>query len=76
MPHSSSEQRQSFLWIAVALLLVALLVLLGPVLAPFVAAAIIGYVLNPGVDWLVARRIPRPSAVMLIMIATFVVAQA
>lgn len=72
MPLSTSEQRQSLLWIAIGILLVALFVLLGPVLAPFVAAAIIGYVLNPGVDWLTARRIPRTSAVMLIIIATFI----
>jgi len=72
MPFSTSEQRQSLLWIAIGILLVALFVLLGPVLAPFVAAAIIGYVLNPGVDWLTARRIPRTSAVMLIIIATFI----
>jgi predicted PurR-regulated permease PerM len=72
MPFSTSEQRQSLLWIAICILLVALFVLLGPVLAPFVAAVIIGYVLNPGVDWLTARRIPRTSAVMLIIIATFI----
>ena len=72
MPLSTSEQRQSLLWLAIGILLFALFVLLGPVLAPFVAAAIIGYVLNPGVDWLTARRIPRTSAVMLIIIATFI----
>lgn len=72
MSLSTSEQRQSLLWIAIGILLVALFVLLGPVLAPFVAAAMIGYVLNPGVDWLTARRIPRTSAVMLIIIATFI----
>ena len=72
MPLSTSEQRQSLLWLAIGILLVALFVLLGPVLAPFVAAAIIGYVLNPGVDWLTERRIPRVTAVMLIIIATFI----
>ncbi len=72
MPFSTSEQRQSLLWIAIGILLVALFVLLGPVLAPFVAAAMIGYVLNPGVDWLTERRIPRVTAVMLIIIATFI----
>ena len=72
MPLSTSEQRQSLLWLAIGILLVALFVLLGPVLAPFVAAAMIGYVLNPGVDWLTERRIPRVTAVMLIIIATFI----
>ncbi len=72
MPLSTSEQRQSLLWLAIGILLIALFVLLGPVLAPFVAAAMIGYVLNPGVDWLTERRIPRVTAVMLIIIATFI----
>jgi predicted PurR-regulated permease PerM len=51
------------------LLTVVMLVLLGPVLTPFVAAAIICYVLNPGVDWLAARRMPRALAVVVVMLA-------
>ncbi len=74
MPLSfTSEQKQSWLWLAVGLALIVLLVLLGPVLAPFLAAAIIAYALNPGVDWICSRRIgtlrmPRSLAVIIVML--------
>ncbi len=64
----TSEQKQTLLWLLVGVLLVAMLVLLGPVLTPFVAAAILSYVLNPGVDWLAARRLPRVVAVLIMML--------
>ena len=63
------EQRPVLLWLAAGLLLSILLVLLGPVLTPFVAAAVIGYMLNPGVDWLTTRGLPRILSVLLVMIA-------
>ncbi|MGB4346577.1 MAG: AI-2E family transporter [Burkholderiaceae bacterium] len=63
----TSEQKQTLLWLIAGALLVAMLVLLGPVLTPFVAAAILSYVLNPGVDWLAARRLPRVLAVLIMM---------
>jgi len=74
MPLSfTSDQKQTWLWLALGLLLVALLALLGPVLTPFIAAAIIAYALNPGVDWIVSRRIgrfamPRALAVLIVML--------
>ncbi|WP_039789202.1 AI-2E family transporter [Herbaspirillum huttiense] len=58
MPFSlSEEQKQNLAWLIVGILLLALLVALGPMLSPFVAAGIIGYALNPGVDWIASRRI-------------------
>ena len=63
------EHRQTWLWIAIGLLFVLLLWLLGPVLTPFVAAAIIGYVLNPGVDWLTKRGIPRALSVLVALVS-------
>lgn len=66
---TSPEQRQTLLWLAVAILLTVMLVLLGPILTPFVAAAIIGYMLNPGVDGLAARGLPRALAVMVAITA-------
>ena len=58
MPFSlSEEQKQNLVWLIVGILLLALLVALGPMLSPFVAAGIIGYALNPGVDWIASRRI-------------------
>jgi predicted PurR-regulated permease PerM len=69
----NSEQKQTMLWLAVGLVLAALLVKLGPVLAPFVAAGILAYALNPAVDWLAAHRVgriglPRAAAVIVVML--------
>jgi predicted PurR-regulated permease PerM len=76
------EQKQTAFWIAVWLAFVFLLVTLGPVLTPFLAAAIIAYALNPGVDRLAALhigsfgrfghaggglRIPRALAVLIVV---------
>lgn len=77
MPFSfTSEQKQTWLWLTCGIALVALLVLLGPVLTPFVAAGILAYALNPGVDWLVSHRIgkftlPRALGVILMMLLLF-----
>ncbi len=67
------EQKQTALWLGIGILLVALLVLLGPVLAPFIAAAILAYALNPMVDWLASKRagritVPRPVAVIAVLL--------
>lgn len=77
MPFSfTSEQKQTWLWLACGLALVMLLMLLGPVLAPFIAAAILAYALNPGVDWLGSHRIgkfrmPRALGVAVMMLLLF-----
>lgn len=74
MPFSfSPEHKQTVLWLALGIALVALLVALGPILSPFIAATIIAYALNPVVDWLSARRInklavPRPLAVLIVVL--------
>jgi|SRR5450830_6821 len=74
MPFSlSNEQKQSLLWLILGLLLLGLVILLGPMLTPFITAAILAYALNPGVDWLARRRLgrfplPRTLAVMLVML--------
>jgi predicted PurR-regulated permease PerM len=58
MPFSlSEEQKQNLAWLIVGILLLSLLVALGPMLSPFVAAGILGYALNPGVDWIASRRL-------------------
>lgn len=61
-------QRQTLLWAAVGALLVWAIAALGPVLTPFVAAGILAYVLEPGVRWLAAHRVPRVLAVLLVMV--------
>jgi predicted PurR-regulated permease PerM len=78
--HSSSmsfltpQRMQAALWIGLGVLLLLLMYLLAPVLAPFALAAIIAYLLAPGVDWLARRHLPRWSAVLLmILLAVLVV---
>jgi predicted PurR-regulated permease PerM len=70
------EQKQSAFWIAVWLAFFFLLVTLGPVLTPFLAAAIIAYALNPGVDRLNRLRlgripVPRSLAVLVVVMWFF-----
>jgi len=70
------EQKQTVLWLAVGLALALLLVQLAPIMAPFVAAGILAYAMNPAVDWMSARRlsrlpIPREAAVAIVMLVFF-----
>lgn len=71
----SSEQRQTVLWLALAIALTLLAWLLGPILMPFVIAAILAYALNPWVDqvcrlrkgrWHLPRSIAAALVVMLV----------
>lgn len=57
-----------------SLLLVAgwLLYLLSPILMPFLAGALLAYVLNPVVDRLVRWRLPRVPAVILVFLVLLV----
>jgi predicted PurR-regulated permease PerM len=64
----SARQRQTLLWALVAVVLVAFIFALGPVLTPFFAAAILAYVLAPGVTWMQSKKIPRLLAVLLMMV--------
>jgi predicted PurR-regulated permease PerM len=71
----TDRQRQTLLWTAVGLVLIWALVALGPVLTPFAAAAILAYALQPTVEWMVKRRLPRVLAVSLtILLAILAVA--
>jgi predicted PurR-regulated permease PerM len=62
--------RQSLFWGAVALSAGVLLWILRPVLTPFLLGAMIAYVLQPGVEWLVRHRVPRGLAAF-VMISLF-----
>lgn len=67
-PLFTPYQRQAFFWFAFALGLGILLWVLSPVLTPFLLGAILAYMLQPGVDWLVRRRVPRSLAALLMML--------
>ncbi|HTD06918.1 AI-2E family transporter [Undibacterium sp.] len=74
MPFSfSTEQKQTALWLSLALAFLVLLMLLGPVLMPFIVAAILAYILNPWVNKLCAWRfgkfgVPRSIAATLVIV--------
>ncbi|MCK9984418.1 MAG: hypothetical protein AzoDbin1_00890 [Azoarcus sp.] len=67
MNPSRADRLQTAAWAGVALALVALFYALSPILAPFAIAAVFAYICDPAVNWMVARRIPRPAAVLLVI---------
>ena len=75
MPFSlSPEQKQSAFWLVLWLAFGLLLYALGPILTPFIAAAILAYALNGAVDALERVRVgtvhlPRAIAVVIVMLA-------
>lgn len=69
----TSKQKQTILWLSIGALLIILLLLLGPILTPFIAGAILAYALNPCVDWLRnirlgSLRLSRMLAVLIVML--------
>ena len=72
----TKEQRQTALWLLIGAALVLLLIMLGPVLMPFIVGTILAYVLNPMVDLLChfswrKRCIPRSLAALIAMLTLF-----
>jgi predicted PurR-regulated permease PerM len=68
----SVEQKQTAFWVAVWAAFFFLLFMLGPVLTPFVAAAILAYALNPAADRLDRLRLrhlrlPRALSVLIVV---------
>lgn len=65
----SEASKRTWIWLGMALLLVAVLWLLGPVLVPFLVAAILAYALAPVVAQLqqrVGRKIPKALIVFFV----------
>ncbi len=63
------HQTRTAAWLLIAALSVLALWLLGPVLTPFVVAAVLAYALTPLVNWFDRRlggRVPRVLAVLLV----------
>ncbi len=57
-------------WFALAFLLVTggLVYLLGPILTPFLAGALLAYMFDPLVDRLEARRVPRATGTVIVIV--------
>lgn len=66
----TAPRLQTWLWLGCALLVVALLYVLRPILTPFLLAGILAYILAPLVDSLCRLRLPRLLAVTLVMLAS------
>ena len=71
LPQMMMQRFAALQWLAITLVIVGLLYLLGPILTPFVAAAILAYICDPWVDRLCAWKIPRTLATLIVMIALF-----
>ena len=71
-----TRENSEYWWlVVVALLAGGLLYLLGPILSPFLFAAILAYMCDPLVDRLEARRLPRTlgtALVLLLVLSVFV----
>ncbi|KWR91006.1 AI-2E family transporter [Cupriavidus sp. IDO] len=72
-PLLTQETKRVLLWIVVAIALFAAIVALAPVLTPFLFAFIFAYILNPGVDWMERRRVPRAIGVTLMILLLTVI---
>jgi len=72
MPTPLSANPHFWGWLAVALVVGGLLYLLSPILAPFLFAAILAYILNPIVERLAGKHVPRTLAVLLVMLGLLV----
>jgi predicted PurR-regulated permease PerM len=67
-----SEQLQTALWAGVGLAFLVLIYLLGPILTPFLAGAILAYILNPGVNCLERKKLPRWAGAILMVLGLLV----
>jgi predicted PurR-regulated permease PerM len=64
----TDHRLQTALWIGFGLLIAGLLWLLGPILTPFLLAAILAYVCNPLVDRMQRWGLPRIVAVLVLLV--------
>jgi predicted PurR-regulated permease PerM len=67
MPVTDADRRALW-WTAIGGVILAALYWLGPVLAPFLLAAVLAYVCQPLVLWLGGKRLPRTLAVLAVML--------
>ena len=67
------EQLQTLIWAGLALLFLVLIYYLSPILTPFLAGAIFAYILNPGVNWLERKRVPRSVGALIMVVGLLIV---
>jgi predicted PurR-regulated permease PerM len=67
LPEMTLSRFAALQWLSFAVVAVALMYLLSPILTPFVAAGILAYICNPLVQRMCACKIPRTLGVLLVM---------
>ncbi len=65
-----ADRLQTAAWAAVGIALLALFYALSPILGPFAVAAVFAYIFAPAVRWLVGHRVPRPLAVLAVILGS------
>lgn len=68
MAYPGSDQKHFWLWLAAAACAFGAIYVLGPILTPFLLAAILAYICNPLVGWLSRRHLPRAVATALVLL--------
>ncbi len=64
----SSANRRAIIWFAIASMALTMLHLLGPILMPFILAAVLAYICQPLVRWLTRKWMPRTLAVVVVLL--------
>lgn len=67
LPQMTLSRFAALQWLSFAVVAALLVYLLSPILTPFVAAGIVAYICNPLVQRLIAWKLPRTAAVVLVM---------
>ena len=68
MTPERADRLQTLLWSGLGLALLWLLMLLGPILTPFLLAGILAYICDPLVEKLERRKLPRLAGVLAVML--------
>ena len=67
LPHV--DRTTAILWAFAGVALLVLFWMLRPILTPFIVGAVLAYLCDPAVNWLVSKRLPRPLAAILMIVA-------
>lgn len=69
----SPRQYRVLSWLAIGALFFGLIWLLGPILTPFIVSVVMAYALQPAVEKLTQRRVPRWLAVTVVEVLALIV---
>lgn len=67
-PVLTPDAKRIALWLVLSLGVLWLFSALSSILTPFLLAFILAYILNPGVEWLRRKRVPRAIGVLLMLL--------